>query len=1252
MNWREEYFNRFNASHFITLIAVLFLSSTGLLQAGKTGHSTQSNGKSIKEIRSLTENPENIPQLRIPYQKNSPFPSRDEGEAEILWQEFDENAITDNVVISGDGGVVAVGFSLNDERLEIRSAENGELLLSYEVESGAGNVAVSDNGEYVGYSALNNVWVFRNNGEQPVFNFNMGDYYPGPIALSNDAQYLLTTGVDPEQETNRVWAFRNLADEPEWTFEVDPEEAFGWYGVTIANQAGLAVVNGKYHLYVLNLETGELIWDEPTYNTESGASISDDGTIIAAGSLTGRVRVFGWSRENGEYFELWHYNFTGVVSNWVTICEVSPDGRWIAAGTLDFLEEDVQGRYALFDAYGDGLPLWISDPLGDEVSGIDFSADGSIMAVVNWGDVENGLPDLLVHETHNPEPFYRLVTPGSLSGVDVSDNGSRIIAGGKSVHNRVFGRGGRYYLIETTRTGGGVAGAIIDADRNPVENVEITAANNPYTAYSDADGVYRLSVEVDNDHRDVVVYARKKGYMDDWQAARVPNNELVHGIDFTLHEADPPPENLAVSRGQTNFIHLEWTPYNEQRAGYGEKRPVLAATGKAIPNAGITPWDNGGDLEASPKRDNALDAERINIYRSALQGGPYRLIASVDGNQSRYTDRHRVFPQRLYHYVITADFGEGKSAYSAEETGWVNDEFLNYALDLQSFQNPPEIDGIVDDNEWQGAQAIDISDVYGYDLPDTAGSVTAYVGFSDQEDKLYFGFKYHIVDELSNRMGVGIYIDDDRNGEWTYERPGSEGNYWGYWVDEEPKLTYRSLSGPPYNYDPYLEIENPALAFNERQGEVELEVALPLGFHNVEEIALYAPDYEIGLGMFAMIRDEEENPIFNGWWPQNLFSIVTNPYQYGGVHIPADLIAPPVPPGELEVFRDEDVMALSWTDPTMALDSAEVEGLAGITIKRNNVIIHEARPGEESWFDENVVEYGWYEYSAAGWVVDGENRFRGPYTDPAGMYAVRQPDVDILSQDDSTVEAFYIVDYEGEDNRFAVKYPLDGGVDTIGVYWVDFIPHSPDPIDIYIAEDANGQPGERIGETARAAPNVYDEFYRFHFPGTDQPRIIIDPDEDNACWVILKYLGSTPSYPAIGVDRDGNDVDRNKYFQQGAGWQEFAPGRLMVRIGVGRPPAVVPPEDEPEVREFYLGQNYPNPFNAKSLIPIGVNYPADFMLKIYAADGRYIKTIDFGRINTGYFNLSLDAANLTAGSYFAWVTANAQTKMIRFTVLK
>ena len=84
-------------------------------------------------------------------------------------------------------------------------------------------------------------------------------------------------------------------------------------------------------------------------------------------------------------------------------------------------------------------------------------------------------------------------------------------------------------------------------------------------------------------------------------------------------------------------------------------------------------------------------------------------------------------------------------------------------------------------------------------------------------------------------------------------------------------------------------------------------------------------------------------------------------------------------------------------------------------------------------------------------------------------------------------------------------------------------------------------------------------------------------------------------------------------------------------------------------KQTALLANYPNPFNPETWIPYQLAKPADVTLKIYAADGKIVRTLQLGNMPAGRYQSRSRAAYwdgknntgepVASGVYFYTLTA-------------
>jgi len=1188
------------------------------------------NAGGLSDVRTIAAG---VPDHPISPPSSSP-PARDEGIATPLWNLSDENAIAEHLSLSADGKICAIGFTLNSDRFEMRTADSGSLILQYPCKGASGWTALSADGQRAAFAGVDTAYLFVLPHTEPSLRVPMPGCWAGAVAVSRDGSLAVVTGNRSDRTVNSAWGI--IGDSVAWRFDVDAMSASNWFGVSFTDDNRLVVLTAKYRLWVLDPLTGAELWSCETYNTESPAGHSGDGSMIAIASLSGQVMTF--LRDATGWHPYWEYRFRDGDASWGTSVVISADGSGIAAAGLNFYADSVTTEIVMFDAYGDGAPKWDYRGFADEVDGLKLSADGSLLAASSWGDVEQQTPDFALFERHSAVPFYSLITPGSMGEVGLSDDGSRVIVGGKATHNRVFGKGGLVYCLDTDRPGGVVSGRVTDEADNPIANVMITGSDNPYSAITDASGRYLLPVEV-ADGRTLNVTAHKQGFIDGViEDVVVFHTEETKDVDFRLSFAGSPPAGFMISHMLPNRIGLQWDSYSTRRDG------IYTA-----PRAGLTPEGETGFATTTPRGGMYPPPTMILVYRSLARDRGFTRIASLPRDCTSYDDAVGLLPERDYYYAVTADFGNGESAFSPVKQARLDGSYLNWSADL-TVMPFPQLDGRIESGEWDNAEQRDISDSYGYDVQDSAGTVTAWIGCSTNPDRLLIAARYNNLERLVDGMGLGVYVDDNGDSVWNSVPSGGEGNYWGYWIDGAPVMRYRSLTGPPYDTkDTYYIFDNPELAFGEDDGHPVVEMAIPLGWRNLYDVALSAPAFSIGLGLFALTYDSDSSAQFLGWWPQDMVSIVTYPRQFARVKLPVKPIVPPAAPESLTVVRTGDSLAVGWNPPAKGVDGGALTWLAGYQLFRNELLIATLDSGVASYVDRAVSPRGWYEYRINGYINDPIGLLAGTASPSVGEYAEETPEPKSFSRDDGSREAYFVVGYEGEDNRFAARFDVTGLGDSARVYWVDMLIGNTTPFEVGIARDNDGLPALSVPKRYRTHTDTSGTWHRFHFPGTDQP-IVYGSGGIAACWVVMYYSADNPGDPPIGVDQSNHSPTYNAYHMADGGWASFGYGQLMIRLGVV--PAGDTTASPPIISTtFSVGQNYPNPFNGMTLIPVDIPQGGVVVVDIFDINGK--KVTSFTRsYPPGSHKIPVSPVNLSTGVYFVRVKSVSGERIIKTALVK
>ena len=210
-----------------------------------------------------------------------------------------------------------------------------------------------------------------------------------------------------------------------------------------------------------------------------------------------------------------------------------------------------------FDTYGDGTPKWVYGSVGDLVDDIKISDDGKVAAAVTWGDYPSHFkPDLLVFDTQTGDVTFDVVTPGSFFTCDISPDGQRVFAGGKAVHAREFGSGGRIYLCDIDLGGGNISGNVDLTNTGDESGVLVTAVGTVRNAVTDASGNYLIENLPAGSY---TVKAEKPGYNFGTVANIIVTvGNTTTGVDFTLNPFTTSAPTLSASTNLVGNILLSW----------------------------------------------------------------------------------------------------------------------------------------------------------------------------------------------------------------------------------------------------------------------------------------------------------------------------------------------------------------------------------------------------------------------------------------------------------------------------------------------------------------------------------------------------------------------------------------------------------------------------------------------------------------------------------------------------------------------
>ena len=762
-----------------------------------------------------------------PYQEinnNVEIISRD-SRVSTSWQTSDNSAVCEAVHLSTITQKSFVQWQLNNERVELFSDSSNPLWTYIVGDINFGFPSdMTEDGSTIAVGNINILLLFDSQSGIPVWEYDMGRLIEG-VELSVSGDLVYVASYDETIEASYVQCFTANSTLPIWsTTYQGPITAF-----TASGDRSKLVMCQRGDvdtMWIINSDDGSVI-SEVSYNNQNKPALSYDGNVIVNGDYSGYVYLYEWNEQLLSYEETWSYHVNG---DWIGGMSVSSDGSTIAVGTLIFLTNGYDGEIYLFDK-NSPTPLWVYENAGDYVVSLDMTADGSMIASAEYGDINHTKPDFMLFRRESNIPVFEINSPGSFYSVDIAEDGSSCVVGGKAVHARVMGSGGLVYNIDCNLGGGFVNGTVNLEGSNDNSGVTI-AIEEPegYYDYSDIVGNFQINNAPAGTYN--LVYS-KVGYFSETQPVTIIEGETSTVSNISLSSCGAPPQNLSASQATETWVELNWEP------------PV------------------SGTIEG------------YHIYRKRYISDNYPIVplASVDVNQTSFID-NTAFPYVEYFYVVTGEVdAQSQTPYSNEAIGWTSTDFITNEINAY-VGSEPTIDGIISAGEWDDAFSLDSSDFSGtYDnTPQPIGSVIGYFKINPEMTKLYVAYINYNDSELEDHDEVALYIDDNNDGEFSPESEANEGNYWAAYYASGNELKFRPIydTGSVGNVQ-YL--ENPQLEISVETGYLVYEFVIPIGTEPWEINP--STDNMSSLAIFVLDDNAPDPNGFDGWWPMdntNLFS--------------------------------------------------------------------------------------------------------------------------------------------------------------------------------------------------------------------------------------------------------------------------------------------------------------------------------------------------------------------------------------------
>ena len=385
----------------------------------------------------------------------------------------------DSIIDSPDNGPVLFESAFNKNEIAVIDSKTGQKVLSYPTkEEWVGGVALSDDGKYLAVKTSFKIYLFDvDNPQKPKWVY---EYIKGGSMVGGDVK----GGIDISGDGSKIIAsigqsvllFDKSSNEPLWR----NDQIGNAYNVAISRDGKYMAAatageesNPKTNLLILWGDKSEKpLWQYHASGNFHDVSLSDDGKYIAGSTGCPDRRFYLFSKDsNNPLIRTEPLTRDSPVHR----AKISADGTLMAVGS-----ESDAGAVFLFKANSKESVWKYPIQNGSSVRALNFTPDGKFIGAATFGG------QVYIFENDKSSPIATwVVNNTALGGVDISDDGSFIAAGGTDKKLHIFKKG--------TQTGKDVS---FD---EYVEEVDISG-NGKYIAAGTGGSVYFFE-SINNDNK-------------------------------------------------------------------------------------------------------------------------------------------------------------------------------------------------------------------------------------------------------------------------------------------------------------------------------------------------------------------------------------------------------------------------------------------------------------------------------------------------------------------------------------------------------------------------------------------------------------------------------------------------------------------------------------------------------------------------------------------------------------------------------
>ncbi len=339
-----------------------------------------------------------------------------------------------SIIDSPDNGPVLFDSAFDKNEIAVIDSKTGQKVLSYPAkEEWVGGVALSDDGRYLAAKTSRHIYFFDlNNPKEPKWVYahdrsnEIGGDLKGGIDISGDGSKIIASIAES------TLLFDSSGNIPLWRYN----QVGNAYNVAISKDGkymaagtGGTESNTNSNLLILwNEKSNKPLWQYHSSGNFHDVSLSDDGKYIVGATGCPDRRFYVFSRGS---------NIPLVQSEMLTRdspvhrAKISADGSLAAVGS-----ESDAGAVFLFNT-NSKEPVWkFPTQNGSSVRALNFTPDGKFIGAATFG----GQAYIFEKDKSAPVATW-IVNNTALGGMDISDDGSFIAAGGTDKKLHIFKKG-------------------------------------------------------------------------------------------------------------------------------------------------------------------------------------------------------------------------------------------------------------------------------------------------------------------------------------------------------------------------------------------------------------------------------------------------------------------------------------------------------------------------------------------------------------------------------------------------------------------------------------------------------------------------------------------------------------------------------------------------------------------------------------------------------------------------------------------